>query len=94
LLDEDYFTTIILQLSHDTSAQLRGTVVDEKKHPVGGANVSIDGYSEIATTNEMGFFVLPAHMAEGEIVQVRAQKGGKVGRLSVPAGPPVEMTIK
>jgi hypothetical protein len=42
----------------------------------------------------MGNFVLPAHAADGQVVQVRAQKDQLVGTLSVPAGKTVELVIK
>jgi hypothetical protein len=46
-------------------------------------------------TDKMGNFALPAHAAEGQIVQVRAQKDQLVASMSVPAGRlPVELVVK
>lgn len=95
VLAQDYYPTTTIQLTADTSALLRGVVVDEHRKSVAGATVSIIGYTDVATTDNMGNFVLPAHAAERQIVQVRAQKGQLVGSMSVPAGHlPVEIVVK
>jgi len=86
VLDSDYFPTVEIQLDRDTSATVRGVVIDEHRRSVAGAQVSIPGYSDVAETDQMGNFVLPAHAADGQIVQVRAQKGQLVASMSVPAG--------
>lgn len=83
-----------IQLEKDTSAMVRGDMVDEHGRSVAGARVSIPGYPDVAVTDEMGNFVLPAHAADGQIVQVRAQKDKLVGTLSVPAGKAVELVVK
>ena len=83
-----------IQLEKDTSAVVRGDVLDEHGRLVAGARVSIPGYPDVAVTNEEGNFVLPAHAADGQIVQVRAQKDNLVGTLSVPAGKAVELVVK
>ena len=94
VLDKDYFPTVEIQLDRDTSAMVRGIVVDEHRRSVAGAHVSIPGYSEVAVTDEMGNFVLAAHAADGQIVQVRAQKDQFVGSMSVPVGKvPVELML-
>ena len=74
VLDKDYFPTVEIQLEQDTSAMIRGVVLDEHLKSVVGAHVSIAGYPDVAVTDEMGTFTLPAHAADGQIVQVRAQK--------------------
>jgi len=61
-------------------------VVDERRRSVPDATVSNTGYQGTVPTDIMGNFVVPAHVADGQIVQVRAQKGHLVGELSVPAG--------
>lgn len=95
VLAQDYYPTITIQLTTDTSAMLRGVVVDEHRRSIAGATVSIVGYTDVATTDDMGNFVLPAHAAEGQIVQVRAQKGQLLASMSVPAGRvPVELVLK
>lgn len=94
ILSEDYYPTTTIQLAADTSAMIRGIVVDENRRSVAGAHVSILGYSDTVVTDEMGNFALAAHAADGQIVQVRAQKDQWVGSMSVPAGKPLELTIK
>jgi hypothetical protein len=86
VLGEDYYPTTTIQLTSDTSATIRGVVVDEQGRSVPGATVSIPGYAERAQTDNMGNFVLPAHAADGQMVQVRAQKGRLGGDISGPAG--------
>jgi hypothetical protein len=93
-LDKDYFPAVEIQLEQDTSAMVRGVVLDDHRRSVAGAHVSIPGYPDVAVTNEEGNFVLPAHAADGQIVQVRAQKDQLVGTLSVPAGRSVELVVK
>jgi len=93
-LDKDYFPAVEIQLEQDTSAVVRGVVIDAHGRSVAGARVSIPGYTDVAVTDEMGNFVLPAHAADGQIVQVRAQKNQLVGTLSVPVGRSVELVVK
>ena len=94
VLDKDYFPAVEIQLERNTSSVVRGVVIDEHRRSVVGAHVSIPGYPDVAVTDEMGNFVLPAHAADGQIVQVRAQKDQLVGTLSVPAGRPVELVVR
>jgi hypothetical protein len=94
VLDRDYFPAVEIQLDRDTSGIIRGDVIDEHRRSVAGAHVSIPGYPDVAVTDEMGNFVLPAHAADGQSVQVRAQKDQWVGSVSVPAGRSVELVIK
>jgi hypothetical protein len=92
-LAEDYYPTATIQLEAVTSAMLRGVVVDEGLHPIAGAKVSIDGNPDIALTDSKGNFVLAAHAGNGQMVEVRAQKGAMVGHLSAPAGKVVEVIL-
>jgi len=94
VLDKDYFPAVEIQLERNTSSVVRGVVIDEHRRSVVGAHVSIPGYPDVAVTDEMGNFVLPAHAADGQMVQVRAQKDQLVGTLSVPAGRTVELVVK
>jgi hypothetical protein len=95
VLAQDYYPTISIQLTSDISAMIRGVVVDDRHRSVVGATVSVPGYQDVAVTDKMGNFVLPAHVAVGQIVQVRAQKDQLVGSMSVPAGRlPVELIVK
>ena len=93
VLAEDYYPTAAIQLTAVTSAMLRGVVVDDGMRAVAGAKVSIDGYPEVVLTDAKGNFVLPAHAGNGQIVEVRAQKGALVGHLSAPAGKVVEVIL-
>lgn len=92
-LAEDYFPTATIPLAAVTSAMLRGVVVDDGMRSVSGAKVSIVGYPDAVLTDAKGDFVLPAHAGNGQIVEVRAQKGALVGHLSAPAGKVVEVII-
>lgn len=95
VLADDYYPTVAIDLASDTSATVRGVVVDEHRRSVPGARVSIPGYPDAAVADEMGNFVLPAHAADGQIVQIRAQKGELVGTMSVPAGNvAIELVLK
>ncbi len=93
VLAEDYYPTATIQLEAVTSAMLRGVVVDEGLHAIAGARVSIDGNPDIALTDSKGNFVLHAHAGNGQMVEVRAQKGAMVGHLSAPAGKVVEVIL-
>jgi hypothetical protein len=94
ILDKDYFPAVEIPLEQDTSAMVRGDVIDDHGRSVVGAHVSIPGYPDVAVTDGMGNFVLPAHAADGQIVQVRAQKDQLVATMSVPAGKSVELVVK
>jgi hypothetical protein len=95
VLAGDYYPTATIQLTSDISAKIRGVVLDEQSRPVAGAQVSIPGYADVAVTDNMGNFVLPAHAADGQIVSVRAQKGQLFGSASVPAGKiPLELMLR
>ena len=94
-LDKDYFPTVEIQLDRDTSATVRGDVIDEHRRSITGARVSIPGYSDVAVTDEMGNFILPAHAADGQMVRLRAQKDQLTADVSVPAGnAPVELILR
>ena len=94
VLSQDYYPTTTIQLTSDTSARVRGVVVDEHRRSVAGAHVSITGYPDSTVTDQMGNFTLAAHAADGQIVQVRAQKDQLVGVMSIPAGKPVELVVR
>lgn len=92
-LAEDYYPTATIQLAAVTSAMLRGVVVDEGLRAIAGAKVSIEGYPDVAVSDSKGNFALPAHAGNGQMVEVRAQKGALTGHLSAPAGKVVEVII-
>ena len=93
VLANDYYPTATVHLVAETSAKVRGVVVDEDLGAVAGATVSIPEYPDVAVTDRKGNFVLPAHAGKGQIIEVRAQKGQLAGRLSAPAGKVVEIVL-
>jgi len=93
VMAQDYYPTTTIQLVAETSAMVRGVVVDEDLGAVAGATVSIAGYSDVAVTDQKGNFVLPAHAGKGQMVEVHAKKDSLTGRLSAPAGKVVEVII-
>jgi hypothetical protein len=93
-LTENYYPAVTIQLERETTATIRGNVVDEKGRSVAGARVSIPGYSEIATTDKMGNFFIAGHAAEGQLVSVRAEYGGKQAEVSVIAGKIAELILR
>jgi hypothetical protein len=69
--------SLSLQLQRDTSAEIRGTVVDETGRSIGDVRVSVAGYAnEAVLTGQGGGFRLPAHAANGQQVLLRAEKQG------------------
>jgi hypothetical protein len=59
-----------------------------------GASVSVPGYPDIATTDQMGNFSLPARSSAGQLVQVRAEKGDLATEVSVIAGQSAELVLR
>src|SRR5262245_61657997 len=76
-LSADYNPAVIIQLERDTSAKVRGRVVDSRGRAVKGARVSVVGYEDEAViTKEGGNFELPAHAAVGQQILLHAEKTG------------------
>jgi hypothetical protein len=66
-----------LRLERDLSAQARGIVVDSQNRTIAGARVCVVGFeSEAAATGPTGGFVLPAHAADGQQIQLHVEKQG------------------
>lgn len=93
-LKEDYFPTVTIQLLPLPPVTIRGTVVDENGKSVAGARVAVSGYSDIATTDEMGNFSLPAHHADAQLISLRAEKGDLAATISVIAGKDAEIVLR
>lgn len=93
VLAQDYYPTATIQLVAETSAMVRGVVVDEELGVIAGARVTVGDFPESAVTNAKGNFVLPAHAGQGQMVEIRAQKGNLTGHLSAPAGKAVEVVL-
>jgi hypothetical protein len=87
-LNTDYNPAVVIQLERDTSAKVRGQVVDSRGRAVAAARVSVAGYeAEAVITKEGGNFELPAHAAVGQQVRLHAEKRGYgVADLHRPAG--------
>ena len=94
VLGRDYYPTATIQTVAETSAKIRGVVVNEDLGAIAGAKVSVEGYPDVAVTDAKGNFVLPAHAGKGQMVEVRAQKGELSGRLTAPAGKVVEVILR
>jgi len=93
VLAQDYYPTATIHLVAETSAMVRGIVVDEDLAVVAGAKVSVGDYPELAVTNAKGDFVLAAHAGNGQMVEIHARKGPLTGHLSAPAGKMVEVVL-
>jgi hypothetical protein len=94
VLAHDYYPTVTISMVADTSAKIRGVVVDENMVAVEGARVSVDGYPDAVFTDKKGNFALPAHAGNGQMVEVRAQKGGQLGHLTAKAGKTAEIILE
>ena len=92
-LADDYYPTVTVPLVAETSAKIKGVVVDEKMVAVSGATVSVAGYPEATITDRKGNFVLPAHAGSGQMVEVHAEKDGVMTHLNAPAGKFVEVIL-
>lgn len=75
VLGKEYFPTVEIQLEHDVSAIVRGTIVDEHGRFIAGANVSVAGFSDSTVSDTMGNFAIPAHTANSQTVRLLVQKG-------------------
>lgn len=76
-LADDRNPAVAVQLAKDASATVRGIVVDGSGQAIAGARVSVVGYeSEAVVTQAGGNFLLPAHAASGQQVQLHAERAG------------------
>lgn len=92
-LANDYYPTVSIPLIAETSAKIRGVVVNEDMVAVSGATVSVAGHPEATITDSKGNFILPAHAGNGQMVEVHAEKDGVMTRLNAPAGKVVEVIL-
>ena len=93
-LGTDLSPQITIQLRPLPSTIMRGVVKSGNGKSVEGASVSVTGYPEKAVTDSMGNFSLPAHAADGQMVQVRAEKGMQKAESTTPAGSTVELVLR
>jgi hypothetical protein len=76
-LAADFSPSVTVPLAQDSSAVVRGQVVDTSGRAISGARVNVTGFGkESVTTEADGGFVLPAHAAKGQQVQLHAEKKG------------------
>ena len=76
-LGDDHNPSVTVQLANERSAKVIGIVEDEKQAAIAGATVSVIGYdAEAVETKSSGSFSLPAHAADGQQVQLHAEKAG------------------
>jgi hypothetical protein len=75
-LDQDFFPLVNLQIRHDTSAEIRGMIKDKAGRTLEGVRISVVGYNEAVVTTADGQFVLPAHAANDQQVELHAEKRG------------------
>jgi hypothetical protein len=93
ILADDYYPTVTIPLVAETSAKIKGVVVDAQMVAVSGATVSVAGHPEATITDSKGNFSLPAHAGTGQIVEVHAEKDGVMTHLNAPAGKFVEVVL-
>jgi hypothetical protein len=95
-LANDYYPTAAIQLAHLPSVIVRGVVIDDRLRPVANATVAIEGYTEASTTNQMGNFEIPSHVAQGQMVTLvaRSDNGNIVAKKSGPAGDSFELVLR
>jgi hypothetical protein len=88
ILDKELNHAVIVTLRRDTSAKVRGQVVDSRNRAAVGVRVFVVGYeSEAVITKEGGNFELPAHAAVGQKMTIHAEKIGYRGANRIhPAG--------
>jgi hypothetical protein len=79
-LGKELATTATVRLAADRTATVQGIVLDESGNAMEGVRVSVVGHEgETVTTGAGGQFVLPAHAADGQQVQLHAEKPGYKG---------------
>lgn len=76
-LGNELSPSVTVRLAADASATVRGMVLDESGNALEGVRVNVVGHAgEATTTGPGGEFVLPAHAADGQQVQLHAEKAG------------------
>jgi hypothetical protein len=93
-LARDYFPIASIQLAPLPAVTVRGTVLDDHGRPLPEAKVALEGYPEVATTNEMGNFQIASRHARGQQVTVMAQKDGASAKKTGPAGDGFELILR
>jgi hypothetical protein len=90
----NYFPHLKIQLEPLPPVIVRGVVELPNGSSVSGARVSVVGYSDQTTTDQMGNFALPSHAADGQTITIRAEKGDLEAQYLGPAGKPFTMIMR
>ena len=87
-LTDDHNPAVTVALEKSRTAKVIGMIQDERQSAIAGATVSVIGYdSEAEITKSSGSFSLPAHAADGQQVQLHAEKQGyRAANAWCPAG--------
>ena len=97
MLGDDRYPALTVTVRSNDRATIRGIVQDVHGRAIPGVQVSVVGYAgEAVATGLDGGFLLPAHAADGQQVQLHAEKAG-LGALTEwdQAGPtPVTLTLR
>jgi hypothetical protein len=93
-LANDYYPDVTILLLPLPPTVVRGMVRDILGSSVANARVSVPGYHALVLTDEMGSFQLSAHVAEGQMVAIHAEKGNLVADRTVPAGSTLDLTLR
>ena len=76
-LTDDHSPSVTVQMANERKANVIGIVEDDRQSAISGATVSVIGYgTEAEVTKDSGNFSLPAHAADGQQVQMHAEKTG------------------
>lgn len=76
-LDKELNPALIIKLTRDDSAKVRGQIVNGKNRAIIGARVFVVGFENDAViTGEGGNFELPAHAAVGQTLRLHAEGRG------------------
>jgi hypothetical protein len=92
-LGANFYPDVVIQLAPMQPVDITGVVQAVDGKSVVGATVSVVGYADHVTTDQMGNFRLAAHAADGQMVTVRIKKGKAEAQFTIPAGKPFAATI-
>jgi hypothetical protein len=95
-LGPDFHPNTTIQLTHPET-DIRGIVTDDMGRAIEGASVSVVGYGyQMVRTKADGGFELAAHAADGQQVELHAEKLGfePVGGWYAAGTAPVDLVLK
>jgi hypothetical protein len=94
VLGENYYLAYPIHLQPLPAVVVRGVVLDAYSRPVSGARVAVEGFQEVAVTNELGNFEIPAHAARQQMLTLIAKKGELTARQPFPAGDGAQLVLR